>query len=144
MEPLEFLKDQFQDTAVRLPMHEAAFIAEFAKQYHEHIEREKQGKKVKAERLDAAAEFVLNLKFDKWYAFDDIPREIFTEVFNLIDEGFRGWLYLFDDFDLFFRKELKIKKSTDKGRLKAERLARFKARNESVFKQQMFLQGDSG
>jgi len=141
MEPLEFLKEQFNETAVKMPMAEAAFVAEFAKQYHEHQLTEDKAKRSKPKKMSAAQEWLIEIEFERWYGFHEIPKHIFDEVFGLIDEGFRRWVYLFDDFDQYFRKELRLQKSTDREPLRTQRLQRFKARNESVYRQGMCLQG---
>jgi len=140
MEPLEFLKEQFNETAVKMPMAEAAFVAEFAKQYHEHQLTEDKAKRSKPKKMSAAQEWLIEIEFERWYGFHEIPKHIFDEVFGLIDEGFRRWVYLFDDFDQYFRKELRLQKSTDREPLRTQRLQRFKARNESVYRQGMYLQ----
>ena len=142
-EPLEFLKDQFNETAVKMPMTEAAFIAEFAKQYHEHELTEAKKKRAKPAKLSAAQDWLIGIEFERWYLFQEIPDDIFDEVFGLIDEGFRGWVYLFDEFDQAFRKELKIQKSTDKEPLRTERRKRFEATNRRRFDEYQFNEGGS-
>jgi len=143
-EPLEFLKDQFNDTAAKLPMKEAAFVAEFAKQYHEHEVNQAKKKKSKAVKLSAAQEWLIEIEFERWYGFHEIPEAIFDEVFGLIDESFRGWVYLFDEFDQAFRKELRLQKSTDREPLRTERLKRFEAINRRRFEEHQFNEGGSG
>ena len=53
-----------------------------------------------------AQRYLLKLTFDEWHYFEDIPEDIFYEVFDLIDEGYRAD-YFTDDFDVAFRKVLK-------------------------------------
>jgi hypothetical protein len=101
-------------------------------------------KEKKQIRIKAAQDYIVDLGFYEWHLFEDIPADLFDEVFELIDEGFRGWLYFFDDFDQAFRKELKIQKSTDKQPLRAIRLERFERLNKQRFEQHQFNEGGSG
>ncbi|MCK5600295.1 hypothetical protein KAR91_00320 [Candidatus Pacearchaeota archaeon] len=57
------------------------------------------------DKYGAAQQYISDLVFNRWYRFDEIPSEIFSEVFDLIDEGWK-WMYFFDDFDESFRKEM--------------------------------------
>ena len=50
-----------------------------------------------------AEAYLVKLEFHEWHYFDDIPEDIFDEVFDLIDEGWRCE-YLTDDFDVAFKK----------------------------------------
>ena len=95
-------------------------------------------------RIKAAQDYIVDLGFYEWHPFEDIPADLFNEVFELIDEGFRGWLYFFDDFDQAFRKELKIQKSTDKEPLRSIRLERFERLNKQRFEQHQSNEGGSG
>lgn len=57
----------------------------------------------------SAQHWLIEIEFNKWHRFDEIPDDLFEHVFGLIEERFRGWLYFFDDFDQSFYKTLPYK-----------------------------------
>ncbi len=64
--------------------------------------------------VGAAMRYLLSLPFYEWQRFDAIPDELFLEVFDLIEEQFRGWAYITNDDDTAFRKQLKHEPSASK------------------------------
>jgi hypothetical protein len=47
--------------------------------------------------------------FGRWIKWEDVPTDMFVEIFDLIDNRFLGWLYYFDEFDQGFQKNLPYK-----------------------------------
>jgi hypothetical protein len=50
-----------------------------------------------------AQAYLSKLEVGEWSYFEDIPEELFDEVFDLIDENWK-YEYWTDDFDVAFKK----------------------------------------
>lgn len=50
-----------------------------------------------------AQAYISKLEVGEWCYFEDVPEDLFYELFDLIDEAWR-WNYLTDDFDVAFKK----------------------------------------
>jgi len=58
---------------------------------------------------ESAQCYLEGLKYSEWYEFDEVPKNLWEEIFELIDENYVGWYFLNDD-DSKFMKRLPYKK----------------------------------
>jgi hypothetical protein len=82
-------------------------------------------------------QFLRECPFGRLVYWNLIPPEIFEDVFDLVDEGFNGWVYYLDEFDRGFYKYLE-KNVTNAA------ISRLKWLERQKFKNEMDNMGESG